>query len=469
MKKTLLSLLALACTTVSATAATFSVAKYGAKGDGVTLNTKAIQSAIDAAAKNGGSVTFPAGTYLTGAIFVKSGVTLQIDKGVTIQGSQKLEDYPMRPTRVAGIEMTWPAALINVYQEHNAAITGEGTVDGDGKVWWDGYWALRKEDDPKGLRWAADYDAKRPRLIVIYDSHDVKLGGGLLLKRPGFWTVQVVYSHDVLVDGVIVRANEGGHGPSTDGVDIDSSRKVTVAHADIENNDDAICLKAGRDADGLRVNRPTEDIIIRDSLIRVGAAGVTFGSETSGGFRNIEIYNLHTLKGVPSGILFKSARTRGGFGENIRIHDLVMEDTPTVLRMTMNWNPNYSYTKIPDGLTNYSDYYKILTTPVPEEKGIAYFHDVHIWNIKATGAKMVFDVAGNPKKPVEHFEIDHLDVQAGTAGHISAARDWNMHDLKLQIADGSSVALDDTENIKGLTQNSKKSDANAQTPHKYEE
>src|SRR5207248_3088142 len=148
-----------------------------------------------------------------------------------------------------------------------------------------------------------------------------------------------------------------------------------------------------------------------------------FGSETSGGFRNIEIYNLHTLKGVPSGILFKSARTRGGFGENIRIHDLVMEDTPTVLRMTMNWNLNYSYTKIPDGLTNYSDYYKILTTPVPEEKGIAYFHDVHIWNIKATGAKMVFDVAGNPKKPVEHFEIDHLDVQAGTAGHISAARD----------------------------------------------
>ncbi|MBW8748507.1 MAG: glycoside hydrolase family 28 protein, partial [Acidobacteria bacterium] len=98
-----------------------------------------------------------------------------------------------------------------------------------------------------------------------------------------------------------------------------------------------------------------------------------------------------------------------------------------------------------------------------------YFHDVHIWNIKATGAKMVFDVAGNPKKPVEHFEIDHLDVQAGTAGHISAARDWNLHDLKLQIADGSSVALEDTQNIKGLTQNSKKSDANAQTPHKYEE
>ena len=142
----------------------------------------------------------------------------------------------------------------------------------------------------KGLRWAADYDDQRPRLIMLFNSSEVKLGGGLLLKRPGFWTVHICYSHDVLVDGLTIRANDetvhdggrNGHGPSTDGVYIDSSRKITVAHVDIENNDDAICLKAGRDFDGLRVNRPTEDVVIRDSVIRVGAAGVTFGSETSG-------------------------------------------------------------------------------------------------------------------------------------------------------------------------------------------
>jgi len=444
-------LLVVGCSFVSAQSMkTFSVAKYGAKGDGVALETVAIQHAIDAAAKHGGTVTFQPGTYLTGSIFVKSGVTLRIDKGVTLLGSQDIRDYPERPTRIAGIEMTWPSALINVYQQTNATITGEGTIDGDGKVFWDGYWALRKIDDPKGLRWASDYDSRRPRLIQIFDSSNVKLGGGLTMKRSGFWTVHICYSHDVTVDGVVIRNNEGGHGPSTDGIDIDSSKKVLVTHADIENNDDALCLKAGRDADGLRVNRPTEDVVIRDSIIRVGAAGVTFGSETSGGFRNIEIYNLKTLKGVPSGILFKSSRMRGGFGENIRIHDIMMEDTPTVIRFTMDWNPNYSYAKLPEGMKDVPSYYATLTTPVPEEKGIAHFHDIHIWNIKATGAKQVLDVNGNAKAPIDDVHIENLDVQAQSAGHIADAKNWTFQNARFTIADGSAVALKDTSNIVGL-------------------
>ena len=220
-----------------------------------------------------------------------------------------------------------------------------------GPIWWKSYWDLRATYEPKGLRWASDYDARRPRLILIQNSSTSSSAAASLLKRSGFWTVQILYSHDVHLDGVTIRNNEGGRGPSTDGIDIDSSRKVLVEHADIDVNDDALCLKAGRDSDGLRVNRPTEDVVIRDSIIRHGAAAVTIGSETSGGFRNIEAYNMTADRRRSSGVLFKSAHTRGGIAADIRIHDLTLTGVAIPIHITMNWNPSYSYAALPPGTT----------------------------------------------------------------------------------------------------------------------
>ena len=434
----------------------YSANDYGAKGDGKTMNTAAIERAITAAEQSWPTtVTFKPGVYLTGSIFLKQNVTLHLDKGVTLLGSQNIADYPERPSRIAGIEMTWPSALVNIYNTTNAGIQGEGTIDGDGKVFWDSYWALRKIDEPKGLRWASDYDARRPRLIQIFNSSNVHLGGGLQLRRSGFWTVHICYSHDVIVDGVSIRNNidelgRAGRGPSTDGIDIDSSHHIEVMHADISVNDDALCLKAGRDSDGLRVNRPTTDIKLHDNIVRDGAAGVTFGSETSGGFRNIEAWNITTLAHVPVGILFKSAHTRGGFAENVRLHDFIMTGTPVVLRITMNWNPSYSYATIPAGLTNYPGYYKTLTTVVPPEQGIAHVRGVHIWNIAATGAKTVFEVEAYPNAPLADFQLDHWNVQAATAGHIADAKDWKFSDVSLSLTDGSMVALSDSQNVTGI-------------------
>ena len=417
---------------------------YGAKGDGTTLNTEPIQKAIDAAAAVKGTVTLKPGTYLTGSLFLKSGVTLDVAEGVTLIGSEQLKDYPMLPTRIAGIEMTWPAALVNVRDQHNVRITGKGTIDGDGPVWWKSYWDLRATYEPRGLRWASDYDARRPRLILIQNSSAVELGGGILLKRSGFWTVQILYSHDVHVDDITIRNNEGGRGPSTDGIDIDSSQKVLVEHADIDVNDDALCLKAGRDADGLRVNRPTEHIVLRDSIIRSGAAAVTIGSETSGGFRDIEAYDIKALKGVPSGVLFKSAHTRGGFAENIRIHDLTLEGVAIPIHITMNWNPSYSYAAIPAGLKDVPDYYKVLATPVPEAQGLPHFRNVRISYVKATGARQAFNVSAYAQAPLEDFRIDHLDIEAATAGTIANAKNWKLEDNKIQTADGSQVKFADS-------------------------
>lgn len=132
--------------------------------------------------------------------------------------------------------------------------------------------------------------------------------------------------------------------------------------------------------------------MIRDSIVRDGAAVITIGSETSGGFRNIDAYNLTGLSHVGVGILFKSEHTRGGWARNIHIHNITLIDVPVVFRITMNWNPSYSYAKIPEAMSSYPSYWKILATPVSDERGRSSFHDVSISNIKATDAKAVFEV-----------------------------------------------------------------------------
>ena len=426
----------------------FRANSYGAKPDGVTLDTQAIQTALDAAGKAGHAiVTFAPGTYLTGAIFVKSGTELHIPKGVTLRAVQNLKDYPLEETRIAGIDMRWPAAVINVYEQHNVRITGHGTVDGNGTFWWNGYWALRKKDDKIGLRWAADYDDRRPRLIEFYRSRHVQLTGLRLIRSP-FWTVHICYSNHVVVDGITIRNNIGGRGPSTDGVDIDSSDNVLVQHADISDNDDALCLKSGRDSDGLSVNRPTENVIIRDSVVRDGAAAVTFGSETSGGFRNIDIYNIRAMSPVPSGILFKSAHTRGGWADNINIHDIHLTGVAVPIHITMNWNPSYSYAHIPAGLKNVPRYYHILATPVPPALGLPHFHDVHIWNVTATGAKRAFDVSAMPAAPLVDFTLKNIRIQAQTAGSVTNTRNWSLSHVNVETADGTKVQFKDSEGLK---------------------
>jgi len=422
----------------------FSANAYGAMGDQVKNSTRAIQQTIDACSKAGGGiVTFRPGKYATGALFLKSNVHLRLDRGVTLLGSQDDADYPSIWTRVAGIEMKWPAALINVNDQHNVKISGGGTIDGRGEKWWDRYWKLRRDYDSRGLRWAADYDAERVRLIVIWKSDDVTLKN-LSLQRSGFWTTQAVYSDHVTVDGMKISDNGG---PSTDGVDIDSSRYVLVQNCDIDDYDDDICLKAGRDADGLRVDRPTEYILIQNNIARAGAGIVTFGSETSGGIRKVVVYHNQGI-GTFEGIRFKSARTRGGFVEDVLIRDLTMQGVLLPFTFNLNWNPTYSYASIPKDVKNVPASWTVITAPVvPAERGLCEFRNITIEDVDIIGARKIFSAEGSREKPIINMKWLNISAQGRMSGTIKYARDWTMRNVRLKTFEGDDLKVSNSENV----------------------
>ena len=431
----------------------FWVNDYGAISDTIHLNTLAIQKAIDACAKKGGGiVAFKKGTYVTGALFLKSNVHLRIDQGVTILGSQRLEDYPEIKSRIAGIEMVWPAALLNVIDAHDAAITGEGIVNARGKFCWDAYWHLRKDIyEPKGLRWIVDYDAKRVRTLLVQNSSQISLKS-LTLKNAGFWTVQLLYSSYVTVDGLIIRNNEDGKGPSTDGIDIDSSSWILVQHCDIDCNDDDFCLKAGRDWDGLRVNRPTEYVLIRKSIARKGGGLLTLGSETSGSIRHVVATEL-TAMGTGNGFHIKSAITRGGIVEDIWFVNNQLDSVGNAFHFTKNWNPSYSYSTLPKGYVYDSipEHWKVMLQPViPASKGIPQFRDIHIEQIHAKGVKRILSAAGLEGSPLEQFHFKDCTIDALSLGDLSHVKNWFFNNVQFNAKDQKPLQVKAAENVQGL-------------------
>jgi len=419
------------------------VFKYGAVGDGQTLCTKQIQAAIDACAeKGGGRVVFPKGEYLTGALFIKNNVEFNIGKDVTLRAINNTDEFPDMPTRVAGIEMVWPAAIINVIGQRNVAITGEGTIDGDGKYLWDRYWEMRRDYEKRNLRWIVDYDCKRVRSLLVSNSENVTISG-LTFLRSGFWTVQVLYSTQCTVSGLTIRNNLGGLGPSTDGVNIDSSNHILVENCDIDCNDDNICLKAGRDADGLRVNRPTEYVLIRNCIARRGAGLMTCGSETSGNIRHIYCIDSKAIR-TSATLRIKSAMNRGGTVEHIYMNNVTADSTGYILNCDMNWNPSYSYSELPAEFNdkNLPPHWKVMLTEVTPEQGTPKFRNIFISNLTGKNIRTFINCIGSEKSIIDGVTFNNIVVEAKKAGSVRYTRNFTANNIQLQTEDSSQIVVE---------------------------
>jgi len=416
----------------------FNTAEFGAVGDALADDTAAIQNTLDAAeAAGGGVVTFEPGIFLSGSLFVGNNTEFNIPKGTMILGSQNIADYREIDTRVAGVETKWPAALVNIIGKTRSAITGDGTIHGHGKVFWDQFWdSVHAYYEPQGLRWAADYDCRRPRGILVQDCRDITVSG-VVIYQAGFWSLQILYSRNVTATGLVISNNIEGHGPSTDGIDIDSSEYVLVENSKISCNDDNFCLKAGRDADGQRVNRKTEYVVIRNCTAGRGCGLVTFGSETSGTIRNVLVENVRA-NGTYIGINFKSALIRGGGVRDIYIRDVEMKNVTEAIWFNLNWFPEYSIPTLPEAFRGKEipELWKKLTAPVDPVKGIPFVSDVHIRNLRAEQAGTCIKANGMEKIPIRRVTIENSVLSGKAAGELEFAQDWLLVNTEVKGEDG---------------------------------
>ena len=257
----------------------FVISDFGAVADAKTINTAAIQQAIDAAAVGGGVVVIPKGTFRSGSIFLKNGVALTLDEGAVLLGSNRIEDYPKRETRIEGHFEPWRLALVNAQHMDRVRIGGKGKIDGNGILFWAAFWQRRKEN-PR----CTNLEVERPRLMFIDRCKDVRVEG-LALQDSGFWNLHLYRCDGVVIEGLRITAPTSGPilGPSTDGIDIDSSRNVTVRTCFIAVNDDNIALKGSKGplADKDTDSPPVENIVVEDCVFGDGNGVITCGSEAT--------------------------------------------------------------------------------------------------------------------------------------------------------------------------------------------
>lgn len=258
------------------------ITRFGAVADGATVNTRAIQAAIDHVAGRGGTVVVPQGVFVSGALFLKSKVNLHLETGAVLRCSTDMSNFPAQRTRIEGhFEEKFTPALINAKNCDGLKISGEGTLDGAGRQVWDLFWKLRNASpDPRNF---PNIGIPRARLALIESSRRVRIEG-ITFKDSQFWNL-----HLYNCDGVEVREtrfqvpDDYRQAPSTDGIDVDSSRNVTIDGCFFSVTDDCIAAKGSKGPHAMedRDSPPVEHIRVHNCVYKRGGGVLTLGSEAT--------------------------------------------------------------------------------------------------------------------------------------------------------------------------------------------
>lgn len=419
-----------------------SIDDFGAVAGGVVSNTKAIEKAIESCSDaGGGKVLVPSGAWLTGPIRLRSNIELHVERDAMILFSTNHADYlPVVFSRFEGIEYYNYSPPIYAEGATNVAITGVGTLNGQGNLAW---WSFTPRATPtiKKLYTMGDDDipvekrvfgtkeaALRPAFIECVHCHNVLIENVKIVNGP-MWTIHPLYSDHVIIRGVDIATAPG---PSTDGVVVDSSKYVLIENSTFYTGDDAIVLKSGRDKDGRRVNQPTENVIIRDCTIKDSHGAIAIGSEMSGDVRNVFVTDI-TIGGSQYGFRVKATRGRGGIVENIWVQDMTMR---SISIQAIQLTTDYGYPFQPNS----------IEPPT--------FRNIHFKNITVLKASRAISISGLPEIPIQDISFDdtnfhttkdsvnihHADDIRLTNTQLTAKKDYPM----IILSDSKKVSIENT-------------------------
>ena len=425
MKKILLPVLLVSLVSAwsgrAADARTFDVREFGAKGDGKTIDTAAIQQALDASGKAGGGIVrLKPGTYLSQPIYLRDKTTLQLDAGAKLLATDEPAhfDDPRKPqSRVA---------FVNGKDLTQVAITGGGIIDGAGERWWKPVVEGKRLARAKGETF--NETVRRPRLIILSGCRDVRVEGVTIQTSPTFHLVPSE-CENVLITNVTFRAPD--EAPNTDAIDPSACKNVRIIGCTIDVGDDNIAIKSGRKVVGREA--AVENVWVERCTFLHGH-GMSIGSETAGGVKSLVVTNC-TFNGTTSGIRIKSARGKGGLVENLVYADITMTNVDYPIYLT-----SY-YPKVPA-----NDAAQPVATNSP------VYRNIVIRNLTAHSAKTAGMLVGLPELPIENVTLENVRVTAPTGLMFRNARAIKLQNTTVTPAKGLPFILEANAEVEGLPQ-----------------